>query len=182
VMQFAASGIMTVHHRKDYLETAELQLNSTKFDVALHGPERIPDGHVHCFREFRTWLHTKPEFSHKIDVSRAHLDPSSVDVSAASHLDSLALSSPGDQKVTYDNVKDLWRGQCLRESLPEAHPEDTRTGFTDSSMDVLHLPASVQLDIDPYTHVEEVDRGRIWQPHQPSVGWTKPLWAIAPTT
>lgn len=182
VMQFAASGVMTMQHKKDHLQTAELHLNSTKFDVPLHGPERIPDAHVHCFREFRSWLHTKPDFASKVDVSTAHLDPNSVDVSAASHLDALALSKPSDQKVTYDNVKDLWREQCLREPLPPAHGADTRTGFTDGSIDVLHLPASIQLDLDSYTNVEEVDRGRLWQPlpSAPS-GWTKPYYASAPT-
>jgi hypothetical protein len=182
VMQFAASGMMTVHHKKDHAETAELQLDQVKFDVPLHGPERIPDAHVHCFREFRSWLHTKPNFAAKVDVSTAHLDPNSVDVTAASHLDSLALSKPSDQKITYDHVKDLWREQCLREPLPPAHDADTRSGFTDGSIDVLHLPAGVQLDLEPYTNVEEVDRGRLWQPvpSAPS-GWTKPLWAGAPT-
>jgi len=175
VMQFVASNHLRIQHRPGVVPKAELQPNGVIFDTRLNGPERVPDHHVHCFRDFRTWLHSKPDFAKPTDTSEAHLNPAAIDHQPASVLDSLALSSLADLKTTYDTVKDLWRSQCLREPQPPAHAKQTYPGSTDGSMDVLHMPASVQLDIDPYTNVEELDRGRFWQP-TPSTGWTKPLW------
>merc|ERR1712205_264215 len=134
--------------------------------------ERIPDYHVHCFRDFRHWLSTQPDFARKTDVSQAHMGPTAVDVTSDEHLDALALSAPGDQQQTYDVVRDLWRTQCLKEPQPVEHPQDTMPGSTDGSLDVMHL-LDLQLDVERHTNIAEIDRGRFNPRPGGEIGWTK---------
>jgi hypothetical protein len=142
-MQFAASNQLKTHRRPNMVEHSQIEsAPAISFDTALHGPQRVPDQHVHCFSNFRSWLHAKPAFSKPTDVSEAHLNPAGVDHAPADTLDALALSSLANMGTSYDIVKKMWHEQCLHEPEPDPPATETYPGSTDSAMDVFKLLAS----------------------------------------
>eukprot|EP00658_Telonema_sp_P-2_P006739 TRINITY_DN12543_c0_g1_i1.p1 TRINITY_DN12543_c0_g1~~TRINITY_DN12543_c0_g1_i1.p1 ORF type:complete len:1093 (-),score=343.00 TRINITY_DN12543_c0_g1_i1:40-3318(-) len=174
VLQLAASNSLRTRRSPNEVEVEDLEVAGVVFDTPLHGAERIPDRHVYCFRDFGEWLHSKPAFSQPTDLAKAHLDPDAIDHGPAGHLDALALSSPGDLMSSYQMVKETWRKQCLSEAASPAHLAGTYPGSTDSSMEILHLPAGVAVDLETPENVAEVDMGRAWDRLE-NAGWVGPL-------
>merc|ERR1719263_2057013 len=79
---------MDVTRVKNQLIKAVLEPQNMMFDVRLHQEEMLPDGYVHCFRDFEKWLTKDTPFS-KPDRARFP------------DLDAIALSPPEEARTAY---------------------------------------------------------------------------------
>jgi hypothetical protein len=147
VLQFAGTEKGTWSRSKDGVLRSELKPEGISFETPLHATEMLPDTYVSCFRDFKDWLTKKPAFAQKTDVSAAAMSPESIDMAAASSLDSLALSATSDLPQTYDTVKNMWRQQCMNEPVQADNVKGTEPGSDDSSVDI-HMVKQVK-DLNP---------------------------------